>query len=213
MTTLLELVGDLLRVPEAKADYVADPQGFLDDHGFGDLTADDLNEALAHVVDAVPPAIAVHLDVDAGFDQIAALHADAVDDLEQSGLQDEALPAGDGSDGFGGDVEFDRDPQSTADGHHGDDDVDQDGEHDGVDHDAVVDTIEQGAVDHDDDAGSDAVGFLAHPWDAELDDGQAFTAHDAFDGHSELEFSTTDETQLDVVGESDDILDDVGDFI
>ena len=48
MASLLELVEALVRDPQAKAAYRADPDDFLGRHGFGELEPSDLEEALHH---------------------------------------------------------------------------------------------------------------------------------------------------------------------
>ena len=61
MTSLLQLVEELVRDPVAKTAYAADPDVYLDRHGFGDLDAEDIAEALSHVADSFPPLLAAQL--------------------------------------------------------------------------------------------------------------------------------------------------------
>src|SRR4029453_1138311 len=55
--SLLDLTRALATDDATKAAFRADPEGFLEERGWGDLEPDDLATALAHVADALP----VHL--------------------------------------------------------------------------------------------------------------------------------------------------------
>jgi hypothetical protein len=45
-TNLLEWILSLLRDPEARADFLADPNGYANDHGFSNLSSADVHDAL-----------------------------------------------------------------------------------------------------------------------------------------------------------------------
>ncbi|GAA5158305.1 hypothetical protein GCM10023321_37890 [Pseudonocardia eucalypti] len=54
-TSLLDWIMDLLRDPEARADFQDDPNGYAADHGFENLTAADVNDALTLIADDHAP--------------------------------------------------------------------------------------------------------------------------------------------------------------
>ena len=86
MASLLELVEALVRDPQAKAAYRADPDDFLERHGFGGLEPADLEEALHHAADSFPPTFAAQVDPAAGFDSLVQV------DLQELGFDDELRP-------------------------------------------------------------------------------------------------------------------------
>lgn len=77
MTTLLSLVEALARDPGAKADYASGPDGYLERHGFGDLSPADVNEAVHHASDALPPAAAAQVEPGDGLASVAEVDPDA----------------------------------------------------------------------------------------------------------------------------------------
>lgn len=79
MTSLLDIVGALLRDPIVKAEYLAAPDDFLSRRGFPDLEPDEIQEVLVHVAEASPPALALHIDADAGLDGAASLDVAELD--------------------------------------------------------------------------------------------------------------------------------------
>src|SRR5215510_414949 len=86
MASLLELVEALVRDRAAKSAYRADPDDFLDRHGFGGLEPTDFEEALHHAADSFPPTLAAHVDPAAGFDSLVHV------DLQELGFDDELRP-------------------------------------------------------------------------------------------------------------------------
>ena len=87
VTTLLTLVEALARDPEAKADYAAGPDAYLERHGFGDLSPADVNEAVLHASDTLPAPAAAQVDHTGGLDSVASVdptsfHADPGGDYE-----------------------------------------------------------------------------------------------------------------------------------
>lgn len=71
MTTLLSLVESLARDPQAKADYAAAPDAFLERNGFGTLNPSDVNEAVLHASAALPPTVAAQLNPEDGLASVA----------------------------------------------------------------------------------------------------------------------------------------------
>ena len=121
MASLLELVETLVRDPAAKAAYRADPDEFLDRHGFGGLEPVDLEEALHHAADSFPPTVAAQVDPAAGFDSLVHV------DLQELGFDDELRPLDPLDDDpidaadlngprLGDDVDFDAPPGAGGDG-------------------------------------------------------------------------------------------------
>src|SRR4051812_17974334 len=49
--SLLEWIMDLLRDPEARAEFERDPEGYAHDHGFDNLSAADVHDALCLIAD------------------------------------------------------------------------------------------------------------------------------------------------------------------
>ena len=86
MTSLLQLVEELVRDPVAKTAYAADPDVYLDRHGFGDLDAEDIAEALSHVADSFPPLLAAQLTPQDGLTSLAGV------DLVDLGLDHSFAP-------------------------------------------------------------------------------------------------------------------------
>lgn len=107
VTTLLTLVEALASDPEAKADYAAGPDAYLQRHGFGDLSPADVNEAVLHASNTLPAPAAAQVDHTNGLDSVAevdpgAFHADPSDAYEDDLFGHD--PGGDfdgGIDGFG----------------------------------------------------------------------------------------------------------------
>ena len=125
MASLLELVETLVRDPAAKAAYSADPDEFLDHHGFGGLEPADLEEALHHAADSFPPTVAAQVDPAAGFDSLVHV------DLQELGFDDELRPLDPLDDDpvdtadwngprLGDDVDFDAPPGAGGQGADGD---------------------------------------------------------------------------------------------
>lgn len=79
MTTLLSLVEALARDPEEKAAYTAAPDAYLERHGFGDLTPAEVNEAVAHSADTLPPPVAAQMQPGDGLNGVAAVDPEAFD--------------------------------------------------------------------------------------------------------------------------------------
>lgn len=50
-TSLLDWILELFRDPEARADFQKDPEGYAADHGFANLSASDVNDALCLIAD------------------------------------------------------------------------------------------------------------------------------------------------------------------
>ena len=71
MTTLLSLVESLARDPQAKADYAAAPDAFLERNGFGTLNPSDVSEAVLHASAALPPTVAAQLNPEGGLASVA----------------------------------------------------------------------------------------------------------------------------------------------
>lgn len=108
MTTFLDVVELLLTDGDAKANYSADPGGFLNEHGLGGLDSADVADAMLYASDSLPLPVATQLDPEAGLDSAAAL------DLEAGGLslEREAYDAAAeqdavDEDALGDDVDFD----------------------------------------------------------------------------------------------------------
>ncbi len=59
--TLLEVATDLATDVAAKAAFAADPEGFLAERGLDDWTTEDVDTALEHVSDALPPELGAQL--------------------------------------------------------------------------------------------------------------------------------------------------------
>jgi hypothetical protein len=53
-TPLRDLLTNLLFDSPARAEFAADPDGFLDEHGWGELEADDIDAALGALTDELP---------------------------------------------------------------------------------------------------------------------------------------------------------------
>jgi hypothetical protein len=51
-TSLLDWIMDLFRDPEARAAFQEDPQGYAADHGFQDLSANDVYDSLCLIADS-----------------------------------------------------------------------------------------------------------------------------------------------------------------
>ncbi|MFN0028956.1 MAG: hypothetical protein ACKV2O_17480, partial [Acidimicrobiales bacterium] len=71
MTTLLELVETLARDPQAKAAYDAAPDAYLARNGFGDLSPAELNEAVLHSAEVLPPLVSAQFGPDGGLDAVS----------------------------------------------------------------------------------------------------------------------------------------------
>ena len=98
MTTLLSLVETLARDPEAKADYAAEPDAYLGRHGFGDLSPAEVNEAVLHSANTLPPVIAAQVSPSDGLASVAevdptSLETGAADSYEEDlfGLDDSSF--------------------------------------------------------------------------------------------------------------------------
>jgi len=59
--TLRDLFDGVARDPETRALFAEDPDGFLADHGFGEVPADLLPEAVVHYADVAPLEVAEQL--------------------------------------------------------------------------------------------------------------------------------------------------------
>lgn len=99
VTTLLALVEALARDPEAKADYAAGPDAFLQRHGFGDLSPADVNEAVLHASNTLPAPAAAQVEPDGGLDSVAAVDPTAFEP-EPGADYEEDLFGHDPGDGF-----------------------------------------------------------------------------------------------------------------
>ena len=111
MTTFLEVVELLLTNDDAKADYSADPGGFLNEHGLGALDSADVADAMRFASDSLPLSVATQLDPEAGLDSAAAL------DMEAGGLslEREAFDVTDDGLDLGQDVDFDTPTEAAVD--------------------------------------------------------------------------------------------------
>jgi hypothetical protein len=99
--SLLELSHALATDDATKASFRADPEGFLAEQGYGDLSPDDLATALGHVADALPVALAAAIgeavDTGAGVtDQLAGLAS--IDPDEAQARWDDLTAAPDDTD-------------------------------------------------------------------------------------------------------------------
>ncbi|KAA0235079.1 MAG: hypothetical protein JJLCMIEE_01498 [Acidimicrobiales bacterium] len=56
--SLLELLSDLAADPVEQASYNQDPASYLDNHGFGDVTGQEIAEAMSLVAETLPPSAA-----------------------------------------------------------------------------------------------------------------------------------------------------------
>ncbi len=72
MTTLLELVETLARDPQAKAAYQDAPDTYLASNGFGDLSPAEVNEAVLHAADVLPPLVSAQFEPEAGLASVAS---------------------------------------------------------------------------------------------------------------------------------------------
>jgi hypothetical protein len=61
VTSLLDFLRNLLRDDEARAAFNADPGGYLEDHGFGHLSGEDVYDAMGLVCDTLPPYVAAEV--------------------------------------------------------------------------------------------------------------------------------------------------------
>jgi hypothetical protein len=96
--SLLELSRSLATDDATKAEFRADPEGFLAQHGYGDLAPDDLATAMVHVADALPVALAsaVTAAIDPAADladQLAGLAGIDPDDAEARWVELTSDPA------------------------------------------------------------------------------------------------------------------------
>lgn len=107
--SFLELITDLLADPAAKDAYRADPQAWLGEHGLGDLTPAQIDQAVGHSSDALAPDVAKALGQNPTLEQAAnvdlwgeglSLERPAFDDFSQDGID---------ADPFVEDVELDND--------------------------------------------------------------------------------------------------------
>jgi hypothetical protein len=161
MASLLELVEALVRDPQAKAAYRADPDDFLGRHGFGELEPADLEEALHHAADSFPPALAAQVSPSNGLDSLVQV------DLQELGYDDDLRPHDPIDDAFDGDTDDWRGPDLG-------DDVEFDAPlaHDGPVHDQTPeDTHDPRSDDGDpgDDGDSDGDGGRLLGAEAEFD--------------------------------------------
>jgi hypothetical protein len=158
VTSLLTLVETIIQDPAAKAAFVASPDAFLASHGFGDFDPVDVDDAVLHAADTLPPTLAAQI---VGVDGLQAaaqvdLHDLGMGSLDDwSGLDHPSLHAEtpaeatfDIHDPFHGDVDFDR-PVT----HQITDDATHDATHDGTSHDAGENSLtvvesHGGVVDH-----------------------------------------------------------------
>lgn len=107
VTTLLTLVEALASDPEAKADYAAGPDAYLQRHGFGGLSPADVNEAVLHASNTLPAPAAAQVDHSNGLDSVAevdpgSFHADPSDAYEDDLFgHDPGEAFEDGIEGFG----------------------------------------------------------------------------------------------------------------
>jgi hypothetical protein len=90
--SLLELASRLAADPGEKALYQTDPPGYLDSRGYGELSPDELHDALGHVADSVPPELAAVLDPSAGLDQLAEADLNELGIEELFGVPVEPVP-------------------------------------------------------------------------------------------------------------------------
>ncbi|HLF98874.1 MAG TPA: hypothetical protein VI916_00250 [Acidimicrobiia bacterium] len=99
-TTLITLIDDLLRDPEARMAYGSDGEAYLADRGWSDLDPEDLAEALSAARHALAADVAGDLpDPDLGADPYAVLdHVAGVEPLSLP-LDDLVAAVGDGREG------------------------------------------------------------------------------------------------------------------
>jgi hypothetical protein len=100
VTTLLTLVEALARDPEAKADYASGPDAYLERHGFGDLSPSEVNEAVLHASDALPPTVAAQVEPEGGLDSVARVEPTAFDEGATSEYEDDLFGHDPGDDGL-----------------------------------------------------------------------------------------------------------------
>lgn len=121
--SLLGLIERLLTDPGEAAAFGDSPDGYLAEHGLGDLSAADVHDALSLGWDSVPTAVAVRLDLppDAagsatGGDALASFITDVPTiDLEPSGDADGDLGFGLGQVDGADNVEFAPDSTDAGD--------------------------------------------------------------------------------------------------
>lgn len=118
MSTFLDVVELLLTDGNAKDAYSADPNGFLNEHGLGDLDSTDVADAMLYASDALPLPVATQLNPSEGLDSAASLDLATQDlSLEREAydapLDDAADDMGLGDMAVGDDVDFDT-PEETA---------------------------------------------------------------------------------------------------
>lgn len=89
VTTLLELVETLARDPEAKAAYEAAPDAYLARNGFGDLTPAEVNEAVRHSADTLPPLVAAQFTPETGLASVAGADPATFDQTFTSDYEDD----------------------------------------------------------------------------------------------------------------------------
>lgn len=87
--SFLDVVTDLLADPAAKDAYQSDPQGWLNEQGYGDLSPTELDRAMVHSSDALSPDVARALGPNPSLDSAASLDMEAAGlSLERPGLDE-----------------------------------------------------------------------------------------------------------------------------
>ncbi|MGQ0480679.1 MAG: IniB N-terminal domain-containing protein, partial [Pseudonocardia sp.] len=73
-TSLLDWILSILRDPDERAAFQADPGGYADDHGFGDLSAADVHDALCLIADNQSASYDHDNGYDNGYDNNGHVH-------------------------------------------------------------------------------------------------------------------------------------------
>ena len=122
LMSFLDLVTDLLADPAAKESYASDPQGWLTERGFGDLSPSELDRAMSHSSDALSPDVARSLGPNPSLETAAELDMEAAGiSLDRPGL-DESPDFDldeDANDSFDLDADPSTDPDAVTDGSNG----------------------------------------------------------------------------------------------
>ena len=165
LMSFLELVTDLLADPAAKQSFESDPQGWLDERGFGDLSPSELDRAMSHSSDALAPDVARSLGPNPSLDTAAQLDMDAAGiSLDRPGIDET--------------VEVDLDAEDAEDAEDAGTDFAEDTE-DEFDLDADADEVAETGFDEEPD-------FSSATDDSELLD----TASPSFDEFDQLDAGT-----------------------